>query len=462
MAGAAARELTIEFPKLRYHQGLLIQQMKRFNVWVCHRRFGKTVVGGTLLSAASLMCPLPSPRFAYLAPTYKQAKEISWDYLQSLFHKIPGASTNQQELRIDLEQNRSRIKLYGADDPESLRGRYFDGVVLDEYAQMRPKVWSKIIRPALADRRGWAVFIGTPFGTRNHFYEIHERALESPESWHAAIWKASETRIIPADELAEARRDMEEAEYLQEFECAWDAPRVGSVFGKEMMLAQQENRLDLPDFIEPGVPVLTAWDPGFTSAVWFFQVLPNGILRFIDYQEWEGDGIDRVCKDVLTKGYPYDWSQLNLTPHPYAQHFGPWDVEEQDYRTLATVYGIAQENGIQFYVLKQGLVEQRIAAARKVLRRALFNKRAADGVNVLRSYRYKFDDMTQTFSKTPLHDWASHGADAFGYAAVGTMGDTPRQELPTKPQAGSMEYWFKESLRYKKTGRPMRSFLVGG
>src|SRR5690606_1646233 len=147
------------------------------------------------------------------APYYAQAKDVAWSYLLRFTAPIPGIKSNESELRVDLPTG-ARIRLYGADNFDRLRGTYFDGVILDEYADMDPRAYSEVIRPALSDRQGWAVFIGTPKG-RNSFWEIYDRATKDPD-WYHAMHKASETGIIPESELILARKDMTEDQYDQE------------------------------------------------------------------------------------------------------------------------------------------------------------------------------------------------------------------------------------------------------
>jgi len=168
-----------------------------------------------------LRCTHKNPQLAYIAPTYGQAKRVAWDVLKEYLKNIPFVEFNEAELRADIRRpsqgDRVRIMLLGAENPGALRGLYLDGVVLDEYAEMNPEVWSMVIRPALSDRMGWAIFIGTPKG-QNHFYEIYENSKDKPD-WFRAMFKASETKIIPLSELEAAAAIMSEEEYDQEYEC---------------------------------------------------------------------------------------------------------------------------------------------------------------------------------------------------------------------------------------------------
>lgn len=197
----------------------------RFAALVCHRRAGKTVASVNDLIKGAALCGKPNPRFAYIAPFYKQAKDIAWTYLRQGVAPLMqyGASITESELRVDLP-NKGRVKLYGADNPDSLRGIYLDGVVLDEPAQINPALWPEILRPALADRQGWGVFVGTPKG-RNAFYEVWRLAQKSPD-WFTLMLKASETGLLPDGELQAARDSMTDAQYRQEFECSFHEPDV--------------------------------------------------------------------------------------------------------------------------------------------------------------------------------------------------------------------------------------------
>ncbi len=212
-------DFTVQLPFKPYaHQRAAHAQRLafRFLVLVWHRRAGKTVFAILELLMAALATKQPRARFGYVAPLLKQAKSVAWDYLKHFARAVPGCITNESELQVELP-NGARLRLFGADNPDGLRGLYFDGVVLDEVADMHPQVWGEIIRPALADRQGWALFIGTPKGV-NLFSELYYRALKE-EGWKADLRRASDTAVIPQDELEQARREMSAAQYAQEMEC---------------------------------------------------------------------------------------------------------------------------------------------------------------------------------------------------------------------------------------------------
>jgi len=193
----------------------------RFSVVVAHRRLGKTVCAVNQLIKRALMDQSGSGRYGYVAPYRNQAKSIAWDYLKRFSGPVEGRTVNEGELAIDFA-NGARVRLFGADNADAMRGLYFDGVVLDEVADMKPEVWGEIVRPALSDRHGWACFIGTPKGM-NLFYELYALGQKGTSGWGSAIYRADETGVISADELEDAQAVMSPNQYRQEFLCDFSA-----------------------------------------------------------------------------------------------------------------------------------------------------------------------------------------------------------------------------------------------
>lgn len=204
-----------------FHQTELHKGIRRFSVVVAHRRFGKTVYAVNTLIAAALRCDKTNPQFAYIAPYRGQAKAIAWKEIKKYTQMIPGIEYSESDLKVTFPHNNAEIRLYGADNPDALRGLYLDGCVLDEVADMRPEVWGEVVRPALSDRKGWALFIGTPKGI-NMFSELYFYALQSKD-WYAAMFKASETGIIDEQEMAAMKETMTDSQIAQELECDFSA-----------------------------------------------------------------------------------------------------------------------------------------------------------------------------------------------------------------------------------------------
>lgn len=367
---------------------------ERFGCVVAHRRFGKTVGCLNDLQRGALTCERESPRFAYIAPYLSQAKAVAWDYLLKYSNPIPQAVANHSELRVDYP-NGGRVRLFGADNADAMRGIYLDGVVFDEPAQMDPRVWPQIIRPALADRQGWAVFIGTPAG-HNAFYDIREMARNSPD-WFYLELRASQTDILLQSELDMAKHDMTEDQYEQEFECSFEAAIIGAYYGKLMREAEEDERIGRVPY-DPILPVHTAWDLGIgdSTAIWFAQV--TGMeCRLIDYYESSGVGLDHYA------------SVLKSKPYAYAEHLLPHDVMVSDLSTGRTRFQTLASLGINARVLNRDSIDDGINSVRNLIPKCWFDaKKCVRGIEGLKQYRAEFDDKLKTFKNRPLHDWTSH------------------------------------------------------
>jgi len=331
---------------------------------------------------------------------------VAWTYLKRFTSNIPGVLVNESELRVDLP-NAGRVRLYGADNYDRLRGTYFDGIVLDEYGDTDPRAWQEVIRPALSDRRGWAVFIGTPKG-RNHFSELWDQALRD-ESWFHLMLKASETNLIAAEELADARKSMSEDQYEAEYECSFQAAVIGAYYGREMQQAERDKRITRVPW-EPKLQVHTAWDLGIgdSTAIWFAQFSGREV-RLIDYIENSGVGLDWYARALRDR------------PYVYGEHILPHDAEVKELGTGVSRLETLQSLGLQnTRIIPAQSVEDGINGVRVLIPTCWFDAEKCErGINALRNYRREYDEKLKAFKTRPLHDWSSHGADAFRYLALG-------------------------------------------
>ena len=380
------------------------ERQDRWSCIVAHRRAGKTVACVADLVLGALQTSKPNARYAYIAPLYVQAKDVAWAYVRQFAGSVPGVSFNEAELRADLP-NGSRIRLYGADNYDRLRGLYLDGVVLDEYADMPPAAWGEVIRPALADRQGWAVFIGTPKG-RNAFFDVYERSKVEPD-WFALMLRASETGLLPESELAAARAEMTPEQYAQEFECSFEAAIMGAYYGREMAEAEMAGRITAVTY-EPKLDVHTAWDLGMgdSTSIWFWQIA-GGEIRVIDHYEAHGQALPHYAAVLASKPYRYGWDYV------------PHDARVRELGTGRTRVETLRSLGRKPRLVPSHEVMDGINAARLTIPRCWFDAEACrDGLEALRQYRADYDDKARVFRDKPKHDWTSHTADAFRYLAM--------------------------------------------
>ena len=396
----------IEIPyKPREHQ-LKVHELldgKRFAVVVAHRRFGKTVAALNHLIREAVLNEKETPRYAYIAPTYGQAKRVAWDYLVKYTTPL-GGTNNISELRVDFWGR--RIQLYGSDNPDSLRGQFFDGVIIDEVGDQNPKIWTDIVRPALTDRKGWCLFIGTPKG-HNHFKELRDRA-ETDDGWGLLEFKASETGVVDQDELNAAKHEMGEDKYRQEFECSFDAAVEGSYYGQVLNeLEEKKHMQEIPR--EELSRTFTAWDLGMgdSTSIWVAQLVGTEV-RLIDYYENHGVGLDHYVKWIKDNDYSK------------AEHILPHDVRVRELGTGKSRLEMLEDSGLEVKIAPRMGLDDGIQAVRRLLPRCWFNvPKVQIGLNCLRNYRRDYDEKRKIFFERPLHDWSSHGSDSFRYLALG-------------------------------------------
>jgi hypothetical protein len=380
------------------------ERKHRWAVIVAHRRAGKTVACINDLIVKALTCDKPDGRFAYLAPYFAQAKDIAWDYLLRFTAPIPGVQANISELRVDLPTG-ARIRLYGAENAARMRGLYLDGIIVDEPADIDPRVWPEIIRPALADRQGWAAWIGTPKG-KNAFWDLWKDATK--DDWYRVMLKASETGLVAQHELDAAKEDMSEDQYNQEFECSFDAAIMGAFYGRLMSQAEAEKRITNVPY-EPKLTVTTAWDLGIgdSTSIWFVQQYGKEV-RVIDHYKNNGVGLDHYVKVLRDK------------PYAYGDHLLPHDAEVKELGTGMSRVETLNSLGLRPTIVPRQSVEDGIQAVRNLLPKCWFDaENCKHGIEALKQYRAEFDEKLKTLRPRPLHDWASHCADAFRYLALG-------------------------------------------
>lgn len=296
---------------------------------------------------------------------------------------------------------------------------------------MPSSLFGEVLRPALSDRKGWALFIGTPKG-KNSFHSLYEHA-DNDDKWMATVHKASDTGIVEEEELEDARGIMTDEEYEQEYECSWSAAIRGAVYGKEMASCLRDNRIGFVP-VEPSIPVHTFWDLGIADSmtIWFVQAVGKEI-RFINYYEHTGEGMAHYI------GYLEQFKRdHNIT---YGDHFAPHDIEVRELSTGKSRRDTALKMGIGFRVVPQHKVADGIEATRRLFNRFWFDeKRCKHGIECISQYRYDYDEKRGVFRDTPLHDWASHCADALRQLAMGWSEVLTQKERDMSPVVAESDF----------------------
>lgn len=400
---------------------------ERWKVLVCHRRSGKTTACINHLIRDAMK--IRNSRFAYIAPYYKQAKSIAWDMLKYYSEPIPNTKMNESELRIDYP-NGSRIQLFGADNPDALRGMALWGVIFDEYSQQPSSIFTEVIRPCLADHGGYAIWIGTPQG-RNDFYRMFTQYGISDDRWgemseeereevkrnfYTKMLKASESGILSDSELADAKRTMSLDEYNQEFECSFDASIKGAYYAHQLADSRRLGRICSVPY-RPDLPVYTFWDLGISdyTSIIFAQKVDREI-HIIDYYQNNGGELEMYATELKKRGYTY------------AKHFVPHDIRQRELSTGKSRMDILAKSlgADKMAIVPSVSVKDGIEALRMIFSRLWFDSsKTAYLVDALACYTQEWDDHRGMFKDKPLHNWASHAADAARYLAIGIREEDP-------------------------------------
>ncbi len=384
-------------------------------VW--HRRAGKDSVA---LNWTATAAHQRVGTYWHMLPTQTQGRKTIWDgidrhgrrMIDQAFPDLIRTNYRKDEMKIELKCG-SIWQVVGSDNYNNLIGSNPVGVVFSEYSVADPAAWD-YIRPILAENGGWAVFIYTARG-RNHGAHLYEMARDNP-GWFAEILTVNDTGVIGPEIIQEERDSgMSEDMIQQEYFCSFAAAISGSYYGKQMGDAEKDGRIcEVP--YEPNIRVETWWDLGIrdSMAIWFVQRV-NREIRVIDYYEMSGEGLPHFAKILQNKDYVY------------SRHIAPHDIEVRELGTGKSRRETAANLGIKFQIAPNLPVDDGIDAVRAMLPRCWFDKKkTARLVEALKQYRKEWDDKLKTFKPSPLHDWASHPADAGRYGAV--AGD-PKSEF---------------------------------
>lgn len=430
-------DLALEFQP-RDYQIPLIQALNsgiKRAVFVAHRRAGKDILAFNWAVLQLLINP--GWTCFHILPTYNQAKKVIWDAntneSKRLLDYIPSElieSKNGQEMKIRLK-NGSLYQLIGSDNIDSLVGTNPKIIIFSEYAIQSPAAW-EYLRPILDVNKGYALFISTPRG-KNHFYDLMNMAKTNPD-WFCQVLSIHDTGVLNDADIEKIRLEgMSEESIQQEFYCSFNRGVEGSYYGKLIEKARNEGRVcNVP--YDPRSPVHTAFDIGFgdSTSITFWQEV-GGELRILDFYENHGEGIAHYAKMLQSK------------PYVYGTHYMPHDAGSGSIQTGRTLQDVAWEVGIKTTILpRETDIQTGIEAVRSLLSVAYIDeKNCRHLLKCLENYHKKYNDKTQAYSETPLHDWTSHAADSVRYMANariqfgrGPGSLTPEKLMQMKTNAG--------------------------
>lgn len=386
---------------------------QRFAVLVARRRGGKTVAAANDLLKRALKNTrtFPQPRYAFIGPLFKQTRRNVWEYLKYYASFVPGVDINNSNYEITLP-NKALIYIDGADNPEAIRGGYLDGVILDEFQDMKPIALDSVILPMLGDYDGWLTITGTSKGKNQLYQTIYgdeeeeiQGAIDDPE-WFCEILPFSGSKWGDEDKVLRIKRKMTSNKFKQEYECSFEVPIQGSIYG-QLLEAAKDRICPIPH--NPAFPVFTAWDLGFsdTLSIGFFQIIGKE-PRCIDYYENSLESIDHYVKVIKERKYNYE------------AHVMPHDAGHKSLRTGTTLSKQVTDMGLDnVIVLPVDAVESGIELVRSLLPQLWFEEKKTKQLRkALAEYQYEWDDENKVYSKKPLHNWASHPSDMLRYAAT--------------------------------------------
>mgnify|MGYP001219917315 CR=1 FL=1 len=356
-----------------------------------------------------------------MLPEYAQARKAIWDAvnphtgirrIDEAFPREIRQTTDEQKMFIRF-LNGSTWQVVGSDSYNALVGSPPIGLVFSEWAIGNPAAWA-YLRPILLENGGWALFIYTSRG-KNHGHRTW-LISQREEGWYGIRQNAVQTGVFTQKQLdgelreyiADYGEEDGEALFNQEYMCSFDAAVIGSYYGKALAKLEAVGRMTKVPH-DPTFPVYTSWDLGIddATAVWFVQLVGREV-RVIDYYEARGRALTDIARDVLAKKYQF------------IEHYLPHDVDTREMTSAKTRKETLEGLGLE--PIRPGSrlpVQDGINAVRNMLPRCVFDEeKCAKGLDALRQYRSEWDDKKRTPSLKPLHDWTSHGADAFRELAV--------------------------------------------
>lgn len=411
---------------------------KKRAVLVWHRRAGKEKTCWNYMIMKA--CQKPGIYY-YFFPHFSQGRKILWDgidkdgfrFLDHIPKDLIAGNPNSTEMKIRLH-NGSLIQVIGTNNIDSIVGTNPVGCIFTEYSLQDPTAW-QLIRPILAENKGWAVFNFTPRGA-NHGKEIYDMANSNPD-WYCQLLTVDDTGVLtPEDIQKEREAGMSEDFIQQEFYCSFTLGIEGSYYAQYMQEARDEDRIgNIP--WNKQARVYTAWDLGYgdSCAIIFYQISGQEV-HVIDYYENHGEGL------------PHYAGVLKDKPYIYADHFAPHDIESHAFSSGLSAKEVGASLGLQFITLPtlKLRLEDGIEALRGVFPRLWIDgEKCKQLIKCLENYRKEFDQRLEVYKERPRHDKYSHGADAARYMAIAIKRHVDAGKAGVDD--AQSEKWFKEYNR---------------
>jgi len=388
-------------------------------VCVWHRRAGKDK---TFLNHCVKRMFERVGTYYYYFPTATMGRKILWDGIDKdgsrFIDHFPAElrdNVNNQEMKLKLT-NGSLFQIIGTDRLDVV-GTNPIGCTFSEYSLQNPQGW-EYVRPILAENGGWAVFNFTPRGY-NHAKQLYDMAKDT-DGWFHSLLTVDNTRAIPQEAIEEERKSgMPEEMIQQEFYCSFDMGVTGSYYANYISRARDEGRI--MDFNHDRTNLVhTVWDIGVgdSTAIWFYQ-LAGMQVHLVDYYENHGEGLPFYAGVLRERADKFGYQ--------YGDHYAPHDIANREFGTGDSRLEAAKKLGIHFRVVPGESIESGINTVRAILDRCYFNRqRCKQGILCLENYRKDYDEKNRAYKDRPLHDWTSHGADAFRYLARSVKSATQR------------------------------------
>ena len=398
---------------------------QRWATLVAHRRAGKTVAAINDTLERATYNPRPAPRYGYIAPFFRQAKDIAWDYLKQYAAPFdPKILESELSVILQCLPNRPKITLYGADNPDAFRGMYFDGVTLDEFGNMRPSVFKEVLLPALIDRQGWATFMGTPNGP-NHFRDQHYFAQDHQEDWFSGYLPVTTvtrrgvvfrgTQAIPATELEMMQGIMDPEQFQQEMMCNFEASVRGAIYARQVEEIDREGR-HCAAVAQTDMPEHAVLDLGFSDdmCMLFWQDRPDGTLI-----------THAMSSNLRPISYYLAYLKQRWAKRRGGQVWLPHDARARSLQTGISTVEQFRRAGYRPKIVPELSLFDGIQATRLAMRTWVIDSSPTANTKqfmmALQSYHRKYDEDKQVYTDEPVHDWSSHYADAARYLALASQ-----------------------------------------